>query len=397
MLLYDRMKTVAVERILLVESDPDIRDLIARQALEPLGYQVQVAPNVNTAIQFAARFAPDLVIADLNLPGLSGKDLLVALNSQGMEVPVIVIAEKGQEHHVIQAFRLGATDYLLWPVREAEVVAAVERSLKQVRERRAREGLALRLKETNQELQRRVRELTIIFAVGKAVISITDQRVLFDKIVEGVVYVAEADYSWLLLRDERSRNFVLVSHRNLPDAWARKMGQPLNDGVSSLVALSGETLSINGESLKPFNLASLGNSALVVPVKIQQEVFGLLVVVRKADLVFDHNMQTLLEAVADYASVSLVYARLFRALQESADAAQAGEKSKLEQLQELQQKIQSFIQPVTYPIDLLLAGKMGTLTDVQQQALESTQLALQRTLQLVSAEQPSQPRAHLNK
>jgi GAF domain-containing protein len=252
------------------------------------------------------------------------------------------------------------------------------------------------MKETNQELQRRVRELTTIFAVGKAVISITDQRALFDKIVEGMVYVAEADYGWLLLRDEHNRTFVLASHRNLPDAWAKKLGQPLDDGVSSLVALSGETLAINGEPLKRFKAASLGNSVVVVPIKLQQEVIGLLVVVRKADVVFERNMQTLLEAVADYASVSLVNVRLFRALQESADAAQAGEKLKLEQLQALQQELQSLIQPVTYPIDLLLTGKMGTLTDEQQQALESIQLALQRTLQLVMAERPSQPSSKLN-
>jgi GAF domain-containing protein len=305
-----------------------------------------------------------------------------------------VIAEKGQENKVIQAFRLGGTDYMMWPVREAEVVAVVERSLKQVRESRVRQRLDIKLLETNKELQRRVRELTTIFAVGKAVISITDQRVLFDKIVEGVVYVAEADYGWLLLRDEHNRTFVLASHCNLPDAWARKMGQPLDDGVSSLVALSGQTLAINGEPLKRFKVSALGNSVAVVPIKVQQEVIGLLVIVRKPDVVFEPNMQTLLEAVADYASVSMVNARLFRALKESADAAQAGENSKREQLRALRKELQSLIQPVTYPIDLLLTGKMGVLTDEQQQALKSTQSALQRVLLLVAAEQPSQPRAN---
>jgi len=77
------MNTISAEHILLVESDPDIRDLSAHPALEPLGYHLQVAADVNAAIQYAARSAPDLVIADLNLPGLSGKDLLVALNSHG--------------------------------------------------------------------------------------------------------------------------------------------------------------------------------------------------------------------------------------------------------------------------------------------------------------------------
>jgi DNA-binding response OmpR family regulator len=379
------------EKILLVGSDPDISDLIARQALQPLGYQVQLAPDVNTAILEAARFSPDLVIADLDMPGLNGKDLLVALNSQGLQIPVIVIAQKGEEHKVIQAFRLGASDYLIWPLREAEAVAAAERTLKQVRERRARQRLDLQLKDANQELQRRVRELTTIFAVGKAVISITDQRVLFDKIVEGMVYVAEADFGWLLVRDERNRTFILSAHRNLPEAWAKKMGQPLEDGISSLVALSGEVLAINGEPLKRFKVASLGRSAVVVPVKIQREVIGLLVIVRKADQPFDKNMQTLLDAVADYASVSLVNARLFRALQETADTAQTGEQYKRELLRGIRKEIHSVLQPVMPPMDMLLAGKMGKLSVEQKQALKTIQDALQRAIVLVATDQPTRP------
>jgi DNA-binding response OmpR family regulator len=380
----------SAEHILLVESDPDIRELIVRQALQPLGYQVQVADDASAAIMQAARSAPDLVIVDLNLVGLSGKDLLVAFNSQGLQVPVIVIAEKGQENKVIQAFRLGGTDYLLWPAREAEVVSAVERALKQVRESRVRQGLDKQLKETNLELQRSVRELTTIFAVGKAVITITDQRVLFDKIVEGMVYVADADYGWLLLRDERTRSFVLTANRNLPDSWAKKTGQTLDDGVSSLVALSGETLAINGEPLKRFKLSALGLSAVAVPVKIHREVIGLLVVVRKADRAFEGTVLSLLEAVADYASISLVNTHLFRALQEGVDSAQAGEKKMEVQLHEFQQEMQSALQSAAYPMDLLLAGKIGKLSSEQKKALEAAQSALKRAVQLFPSNRSSQ-------
>jgi DNA-binding response OmpR family regulator len=381
----------SAERILLVENDPDISELVAHQALEPLGFQVQIASDVNTAILQSARFSPDLVVVNLTLPGLSGKDLLVALNSQGMQLPVIVIAEKGQENNIIQAFRLGASDYLLWPMREAEVVAAVERALKQVRERRARQRLDQQLKETNQELQLRVRELTTLFAVGKAVISITDHRVLFEKIVEGMVDVADADYGWLLIREERGRTFLLTAHRNLPDSWSKKIGQPLDDGISSLVVMSGESLCINGESLQRFKVASLGKSAMVVPVKIQQEVIGLLVVVRKEDRPFDTNMQSLLEALADYASISLVNAHLFRALQENAESARAGEQLILKQLKEQRQAIQTLLQPVTYPVDLLLTGKMGQLTANQVQALSATKNALQHALEVVNETTRSLP------
>ena len=114
-LTHSREKTVSmalIERILLVESDPDISDLIARQALQPLGYQVDVVGDVAAALKKSLQSSPDLVIANLNLPGLSGKDLLVALSSQGSHTPLVVIAEKGQEQALVQAFRLGATDVL---------------------------------------------------------------------------------------------------------------------------------------------------------------------------------------------------------------------------------------------------------------------------------------------
>lgn len=378
------METRSKERILLVESDPDICDLVARQALEPLGYQVQLAGDVNSAIQSAARHAPHLVIADLNLPGLSGKDLLVALNSQGIQVPVIVIAKQGQEKNVIQAFRLGGSDYLVWPVRETEVVTVVERALKQVHEKELRAHVDQQLKESNLEMEHRVRELTTIFAIGKAVISITDQRMLFDKIVEGMLYVSEADYGWLLLRDERSRAFVLTCQRNLPEPWARKMGSPLDDGVSSLVALSGETLAIHGEPLKRFRASNLGKSLVVVPVKVLQEVIGLLVVVRKNDVPFDKNMQMLVEAIADYASVSLVKDHLFRALKGRAESAQAGEKAGLSQLEATHQELRDLLQPVTYPVELLMSGKMGTLNSDQKTALKSIQTALLHALKVVT-------------
>ncbi len=376
--------------ILLVARDPAIQELVAIQALEPLGYQVKLAEDATMAILQVAQSAPDLAIVDLNLAGLSGKDLLVAFNSQGLEMPVIVVAQKGQEHEVVQAFRLGGTDYLLMPTREAEVVSAVERALKQVHERHARQKLDQQLKQANQELQRSVRQLTTIFAVGKAVLSITDQRSLFNKIVEGMVYVADADYGWLLLRDERTRSFTLSAHRNLPDVWAGKMGLPLEDGVSSLVALSGETLAINGEPLKRFRVSALGHSALVVPVKVHQEVIGLLVAVRKADRPFEATIQSLLEAVADYASISIVNTHLFRALQEGSETAQAGEKKKAGQRMEMQQEMRSLLQSAFHPINQMLNGSLGTLSAEQRQALKTSQSSLQRAVQLATTNPPAQ-------
>ncbi|MBU0512855.1 MAG: response regulator [Chloroflexi bacterium] len=364
------------ERILVVEADPEISDLIARQALIPMGYQVKVISVAPKAIQEAVRLLPDVMIVNLNLPGLSGKDLLVALSSQGLNMPVIVIAEQGMERDVIQAFRLGASDYLGWPIREAEVVSAVERALEQVRARRERDHLVRQVKKTNQELQSRVRELTTIFGIGKAVTSITDRRALFDKIVEGAVYVAEADKGWLLLRKGDSRTFLLSAHRNLPKSIASKINQPWDDGISSLVSLSGETLSIHGTPLDRFKVSRLGKSALVVPVKAQKEVVGLLVAVREKANPFSSSSQTLLEALADYVSISLVNVRLFQAVEErtlslkkAAEASRENEQSKAAILENASQGLRPHLMSIAHQVDLLSGQSESSSSADQKDAI----------------------------
>lgn len=316
--------TSAGDRILLIEDDPEISDLIARQALTPVGYFVDVVADSSAAINQALLTPPDLIIADLNLSGLSAKDLLVAFTAQGILTPVLVIASKGQEQDIIQAFRLGAADYLLWPARDAEVLAAVERVLSRVHEARDRQRLDSKLSEQNQQLQRRDRELAAILNIGKAVVSINDHRILFQKIIENLMQVAEANSAWLLIRGEEKNQFLLVAQHGLPKVWAKKINTPLDDGISGLVALSGETLSISGEPLLRFRVANLGRSACVVPIKIQKEVIGTLVVLRREARPFEKREQIVLEAIADYVSISLLNARLFRALNTLTQAAKEG-------------------------------------------------------------------------
>ena len=366
------------EQILIVESDPDIADLIGRQSLQPLGYQVKVVGDAAAAIKFALQTAPSLILVNLNLPGLSGKDMLAALGAQGVKIPIIVIAEKGQESDAIQAFRLGASDVIFWPVRDAQVVSIVERSLRQTRELRERQKLGSQLDAMNAEMQKRLRDLTTVRSIAKAVISITDQRLLFDKILESALKVAEADVCWLMLREDRSNAYILRAHLNLPDSWAKKMNQPVDDGISSLVALSGEILTMNGSPLQKLKASALGKSICVVPIKIQSEVIGLLIVARKTDREFSREAQSLLEAMADFASISLVNSRLFRALEKNVETARAGEKHRYAALESIRNEIRTEIQAANYPLNLVLTELPGALNPDQKQALEAVQASLQR-------------------
>ncbi|MDX1437661.1 MAG: ATP-binding protein [Anaerolineales bacterium] len=380
------------ERILVVESDPAVSDLIGNQTLRPLGYSVKTVDTASEAIKQAVLFSPHLVLSNLRLPDLSGKDLLVALSSQGVRTPIIMIADDGMDSDVIQAFRLGASDYLRAPIREAELVSVVERALKQTRARREREQLSQKLKHANDELKRRVAELTTLSSIGKAVTSITDQASLFDRIVEGAVEITRAQRGWVLVRKGKEKTYYLRAHENLPTSTGAKLNQPWDDGISSLVALSGESLSIHGEPLKRFAIARLGKAALVVPVKAKSETIGLLVVMRKEARPFTTADQTRLEAVADYASISVTNASLFKALenrarslQKAMEAAQRSERSKDEMLKQLREDIQNPVLEMKDEMDRLQDEQIGTLNDEQSLAVQRTTAHLEELISLMSA------------
>jgi two-component system, NtrC family, sensor kinase len=311
------------EKILIADEDPDVIDLVARQSLGPLGYSMTTAADGQGAIQQIMTSRPDIVIASLTLLGLSAKEILVALRSQGLESLVIVTAPEGQEKAALQAFRLGAKDYLSKPLREAEVVSSVERALSEVRLRKEREALARSLSEANEQLEHRVKELTLLYGIGKAIVSLNHLERLYDRLMEGARFATDAEVGWLLQRDDAGRELILRSQHGLPPALAAKVNQPWDDGVAPLVIASGEALRLTGAGLARFKIAQVCQSVMVAPIKAKSESLGVISVGHKAGRVFSQREQAMLEAVADYASIAMINARLFTALESRAAAKKA--------------------------------------------------------------------------
>jgi CheY-like chemotaxis protein len=73
------------EKILVVDGDPDVVSLIADQVLAPLGYHVATAHDGPSALQLMLQMVPDILVTSMGLPGLSGRDLLTAMHSQGLD------------------------------------------------------------------------------------------------------------------------------------------------------------------------------------------------------------------------------------------------------------------------------------------------------------------------
>jgi DNA-binding response OmpR family regulator len=309
------------DTILIVDDDPETRALLRDQVFSAKNFRVFEAKDGPDALLRLGEHHPDLIVLDLQLPGLSGHDTLVALKAQGFIGPMVAIAEETNRRPVVDAFRLGATDYLTRPIREAEVLAAAERGLSAVRLRRQRDGLIAQLQQANHQLEARVKELTTLQVIGQSVAALTDLESVLNRVLEGAISLTGADQSVLFLRDDKSDQLVLRAGKNLPLAMLDRMGDPVQDKLADLVMTSREALVVAGDSLRRFALAKDLYSVAYVPLTVQKLAVGVLAVGNhKTQTPFTDNHGRLLKALADYTVIAIVSARLSHLLGQRSSA-----------------------------------------------------------------------------
>lgn len=116
-------------KILVIEDRRENIVFLANTILKPKGFEVITARDGRTGLRKALEEGPDLIIADLNLPKISGLEIVADLRDRGAQIPVIVTTLHGSESLAVQAFRLGVADYLVKPLKDDDVEAALSRVL----------------------------------------------------------------------------------------------------------------------------------------------------------------------------------------------------------------------------------------------------------------------------
>ncbi len=140
-------------RLLLIDDDAAVRDSMAAY-LQELGYCVEQAGDARRSLEMFEQDPPDTVLLDLKLPDMNGLQVLKTLRQHPANVPVIVISGSGVTNDVVQALRYGASDYLIKPITDMEVLEhAVARSLEQNRLQRENLRYREQLESANRELQ----------------------------------------------------------------------------------------------------------------------------------------------------------------------------------------------------------------------------------------------------
>ncbi|MCW5848068.1 MAG: response regulator transcription factor [Anaerolineae bacterium] len=116
--------------ILIIEDEPKIAKL-ARDYLERYGYRVLTAADGPTGLAAARRESPDLVLLDLLLPGIDGREVCRRLRADSA-VPIIMLTALAEETDQIVGLELGADDYITKPFSPGVLVARVRAALRRV-------------------------------------------------------------------------------------------------------------------------------------------------------------------------------------------------------------------------------------------------------------------------
>jgi GAF domain-containing protein len=208
--------------------------------------------------------------------------------------------------------------------------------------------------EDNQEqLKTRVKQLSILHGIARAVTSVLDLQSALNRIVDAAVYLSGAEEGFLMLVDEQSQELHLRAGKGLEDKAAKVMRLPVNDSMAGQVVQTGKPLRMGGKSGNrdiKVKTGYLVKAILKVPIKGHDgRVLGVLSVDHAIDSfkTFSDQHVSLLTSLADYASIAIENARRYEEVSRRAEAlrqslSEAGEATRIPSRDADQDALQKF-------------------------------------------------------
>ncbi|MEJ2210062.1 MAG: response regulator [Anaerolineae bacterium] len=287
------------EKILVADDRRENLLFLANSVLRPEGYEVLTAVDGKQALDKALAEKPDLIITDLKMPRMSGLEMMSALHKAGTDIPVILTTFYGSEQAAIQAFRLGARDYIIKPYEVKEMLESVERALMERRLRREKMNLAEGV-EVSRHLEERVRQLHSMCGIGQALYGLHEPDEVMRVAVEAAIYLLGAEAGQLFVLNGDTQQLEVRALRGPSEGRARSVQQLGADRITTQVLQSGRALmgerSGAGEDKVP---------RLAVPLRINEKIVGVLGIDGKPAHTFDDNDRYQLGILANFVAASL--------------------------------------------------------------------------------------------
>ena len=130
---------MTASRVLVVDDEPQIHRFL-KPALVASGHEVECVDTGAAAIRTAATWGPDLILLDLGLPDLDGKEVVRAIR-EWSKTPIIILSARDRESEKIAALDLGADDYVNKPFGVGELLARLRAALRHAAHREGEEAV----------------------------------------------------------------------------------------------------------------------------------------------------------------------------------------------------------------------------------------------------------------
>jgi len=210
-----------VTRVLVVDDEPSVVDVF-REFLAAQGYELTVAASGEEAVQVIPTLKPDVILTDINLPGVSGLEVMRHAKNLDAEVAVIVVTGYASASTAIDALRQGAYDYVTKPFDLDEVHQIIERGIANRRLKAINRQLVEELRQKNEILQgheqvlrERVRvatwQMTTLYEVNKEISANLELQPRLDRIAARAADLSGAGAAVVYLRHEETEDCRVAS------------------------------------------------------------------------------------------------------------------------------------------------------------------------------------------
>jgi signal transduction histidine kinase/DNA-binding response OmpR family regulator len=346
-------------RVVLADDNADMRDYAGR-LLRDAGFDVDAAPDGESAFEIVRHVRPDLVLSDVMMPKLDGFGLLSRMRADPelSHIPVLLLSARAGEEAKVEGLGSGADDYLIKPFSARELIARVEGNLRLARARR----------EKTQALVEEAKALEALNKIGNAIAAESDLERVVQVVTDAATELSGAAFGSFFYNvlDEQGESYTLYTLSGVPREAFSKFPQPRNTEVfaptfrgEGMVRSPDITQDPRFGKNEPYRGMPPGHlpvrSYLAAPVKSQSgEVLGGLFFGHPEVGIFDERSERLIAGVAVQAGIAMDKARLYHAAQHEIDRRKQTEVALRESEQSLESKVRQRTLELTAANDQLL-------------------------------------------
>ncbi len=289
-------------RILVIDDAREICDFVVDYVLVPNGYEPIIARDGAEGLRKALQESPDLILLDYEMPKMNGLQVLEKLHANQSQIPVILMTSHGSEQIAVQVFRLGVRDYIIKPFAVDQMLGAIQQAMTEARLRREKQALTARLLQSNRKLSQHLRELGVLYRIGKTVTKLMPLDVLLERTADAALYITGAQACTLLLNDPASGQLQ-------PQVVKQRRQKTTSVSVSPAeIELARAAVASGG--------VATANWTLYVPLQVGAKTLGALGVNNRAadntPRPFGDHDEQLLRTLADYTAIAIENARLLQ-------------------------------------------------------------------------------------